>query len=80
MSKQPTEELSLSWVKESTNYDKISNDDLQEENKKIINILKQMETKLDKELHIQQKTISFNNHPETTVNQEKVHNEHIKNN
>ena len=80
MSKATNSDIDLQWIQQKTNYEKMSNQQLQDENKKIVNILKVMEMKLDKELDIQQKTINLADTAETHQNHQKVFSERIKNN
>lgn len=70
----------IDWIKEEINYGKMSNTDLQEENKKIIHTLKMIELKLDKELEHHKKTMNLQPNQQSHTNREKVLNEAIKNN
>ena len=58
----------------------MSNQDVQDENKKILNTLKSIENKLDKELDHQRKNLNLQETQESNSSREKVTNESIKNN
>lgn len=61
-------EADTEWMKDEPNYSKMSNQDIQEENRKIIHTLKIIEAKLDKELEQQKKNLNLNPTAETHSN------------
>lgn len=58
----------------------MKNEELQEENSKILQTLKVLEKMLDKQLQIKKKNMNLHNRQETKANQQQVLSQKIKNN
>lgn len=71
-------EAEIAWIREEKDEDKMSNGELQADNKKILHALKMMEHRLDRELELQRKNINLQETQELQSNHEKVNQENMK--
>ncbi len=62
----------IEWIRQNKDNQQLNNQELQEENKKILQTLKAIETRLDKELEYQKKNINLKEVVTTQNNQEKI--------
>ena len=62
----------IEWIRQNKDNQQLNNQELQEENKKILQTLKTIETRLDKELEYQKKNINLKEVVTTQNNQEKI--------
>lgn len=62
----------IEWIRQNKDNQQLNNQELQEENKKILQTLKTIETRLDKELEYQKKNINLKEVATTQNNQEKI--------
>jgi hypothetical protein len=73
-------EEQIAWMRQETNYGKLTNQDIQEENRKVLLALKNLEGRLDKELEQQKYSRISHNSQEQITDPLKIVQESIKNN